>query len=85
LTESLMLALASAVGSVGVAAVGIRLLRVMMTGGAYELTVKVGIDWHVLAFTLAVAIATGILFGLVPALQATRVDITPALKERIPM
>ncbi len=39
------------------------------------------LDWRILAFTIAVAFATGILFGLAPAIAATRLDITPALKE----
>ena len=38
-------------------------------------------DWRVLAFTVAVTLVTGILFGLAPALRGSRVDLTPALKE----
>jgi predicted permease len=38
-------------------------------------------DWRVLAFTLGVAVTTGILFGLAPAFRSTRLNITPALKE----
>src|SRR5262249_12457404 len=39
---------------------------------------------RILAFTIAVSIFTGILFGLAPALRATRVDLTPALKDTAP-
>jgi putative ABC transport system permease protein len=42
---------------------------------------EVGIDWSVLAFSLAVTLATGVLFGLVPALRASRVEPNAALKE----
>jgi putative ABC transport system permease protein len=42
---------------------------------------SVGIDGHVLAFTFGVALASGLLFGLVPALQAARGDLTDPLKE----
>jgi predicted permease len=38
-------------------------------------------NWHVLAFTTAVAIATGVLFGLAPALQVTATEPSPVLKE----
>ena len=38
-------------------------------------------DWRALLFTLGVTAVTGLAFGLAPALQATRTDLTPALKE----
>ena len=41
----------------------------------------VGLDWTVVAFTAGLAIATGLLFGLAPALQATRTDLQATLKE----
>lgn len=42
---------------------------------------SLGLDARVLAFTLTVSIATGLLFGLVPALRATRVDISASLRD----
>ncbi|MFI4942123.1 MAG: ABC transporter permease [Burkholderiales bacterium] len=42
---------------------------------------EVGIDWSVLAFSLAVTLGTGVLFGLVPALRASRVEPSATLKE----
>ena len=41
----------------------------------------VRLDFRVLAFTAAISILTGILFGIAPAILATRVDLTPALRE----
>jgi predicted permease len=43
-------------------------------------SLELGLDWRVLAFTLGISIATGIVFGLAPALQAARLDIVNALK-----
>ena len=46
---------------------------------------ELSLDGRVLAFTAALAIATGLLFGLAPALQASRADVVPVLKnENVP-
>jgi putative ABC transport system permease protein len=42
---------------------------------------EIGLDWRVLLFTLGVALLTGILFGLVPALQVSKTDLHETLKE----
>jgi predicted permease len=39
-----------------------------------------GLDWRVLVFTVCISVATGIVFGMAPALQASRLDIATALK-----
>jgi ABC-type lipoprotein release transport system permease subunit len=39
------------------------------------------LDWRVLGFTMALSLATGILFGLAPAWRASKVDLTPTLKD----
>ncbi|HYK90774.1 MAG TPA: ABC transporter permease [Acidobacteriota bacterium] len=46
-----------------------------------ELRIATTPDLRILLFTLAVALFTGILFGLIPALQATRTDVAPILKD----
>lgn len=81
LTESLMLAIPGGILGLGIAALGIRFLIWLLAAGTDELKLRANLDWHILGFTLAVAFATGIFFGLAPAVAATRVDITPALKE----
>ena len=42
---------------------------------------EIALDWRVLAFTLGVSVLTGILFGVVPAVQAGEVDVNETLKE----
>ncbi|HZS54470.1 MAG TPA: ABC transporter permease [Bryobacteraceae bacterium] len=81
LTESVLLALPGGILGLGIAAVGSRFLIWLLASGRQGFSLHAELDWHVLAFTVTVAFATGILFGLAPAIQATRADVTPALKE----
>ena len=81
LTESLVLSLPGGILGLGVAAIGIRFLLWLLSGGRDEMSLRAGIDGRTLLFTLCVALATGIVFGLVPAIQAVRLDVTPGLKE----
>jgi len=81
LTESLLLAgLGGALG-VACAGWGSRLLLGLASRSAEPIPLDVGLDWRMLVFALGVALATGIGFGLAPALQATRVDLAASLKE----
>src|ERR1700674_5851169 len=56
------------------------LLMSMLPEGAPQLE-QIGIDYRVLTFALGVSALTGILFGIVPALQASKLDVASALKE----
>ena len=82
LTESVLLALLGAVCGV-VFALWIKdvLLAVSAWGGERMEALHPQLDPRVLGFTVLLSLVTGILFGLVPAWRATRVDLTPALKE----
>ncbi len=60
---------------------GSALLVSMMQRGFYRIILDLRPDLRVLAFTAAVCFLTGVLFGLAPAFRATRVDLTPALKQ----
>jgi putative ABC transport system permease protein len=84
LTESVLLSFAgAAVGAVlGVA--GIRALLAVNTANLPRVGREgalVVADWRVLVFTVLVAVATGLLFGLIPALQTSRPDLSATLKE----
>ncbi|HLX08927.1 MAG TPA: ABC transporter permease [Thermoanaerobaculia bacterium] len=81
LTESLLLAGLGAVLGVACAGWGSRLLLGLVSRNADPIPLDVALDWRMLAFALGVALATGIGFGLAPALQATRVDLAASMKE----
>ena len=55
----------------------------LLSSGRNPIYVSVGVDNRVLAFTAAISILSGIFFGLVPAIAATRVSITPTLKDTV--
>src|SRR6059058_5548353 len=80
LTESILL---SAIGGAAGLVLSIwltDLLMSMLPEGAPRLE-QVGIDYRVLTFAVGVSALTGILFGIVPALQASKLDVTSTLKE----
>jgi macrolide transport system ATP-binding/permease protein len=81
LTESLLLA--SLGGALGVlfAVWGVRVLTLLLANGQEHFTLRAELNWHVLVATLGVSLLCGALFGLAPAIQATRADVIPALKE----
>ena len=81
LTESLLLALLGGVVAVPLAAGLSALITRVQPPLPIDLGLAVSPDWRVLVFTLVVAVATGAVFGLVPALRASRPDLVPALKD----
>ncbi|MBV9759463.1 MAG: ABC transporter permease [Acidobacteriaceae bacterium] len=81
LTESLLLALGGALLGLAVAVLGIRAITLLLANGRPDFTLGAQLDWEVLGFTFLVALVAGMLFGLAPAIQSSRVDISPALKE----
>lgn len=80
LSESLMLALIGAALGLLLARWGSRLLLALHADGARALPLDTGLVLPVLAFTAGLAMLTVILFGLVPALRASRVDLATALR-----
>jgi predicted permease len=80
LTESLVLFSAGALASVAVA----RLLTSFIVAGfgasPVPIELDLGLDWRVAGFCAALALATGVLTGLGPALQSTRTSLQPDLK-----
>jgi len=80
LVESIVLALAGGVCGVLLAMVATRLLVAFMSAGQAPIELGLSPDVRILSFTAVVSVATGILFGLTPALRATRIDLTPSLK-----
>jgi predicted permease len=80
LTESLLLASIGGSFGLALAAWGERLLLALSPSDLPR-AVEVGIDGRVLLFTLAASMLSGIIFGLAPAWQATRTDLTAELKE----
>jgi predicted permease len=80
LTESLMLALLGGVAGWMIAAYGARMIALLRIPIGWPLDLTISLDYQVLLFCIALSIATGVVFGLVPALRATRPDVVTDLK-----
>jgi len=97
LTESLIVSLASGAFGLIAGTIGVRALLLIYPsnnpfrlGDAATALPRIGaggaavtLDWRVLAFAIAASIVTGVIFGLAPALHASRVDLSAAMKRTI--
>ena len=81
LTECVMLASLGGVFGVLFAFWGMRWLTFLFSRGREDFTLHAELNWHVLAVTAALSVICGVLFGLAPALQSTRPDMMPTLKD----
>ena len=84
LTESVLLSVTGGVLGLALGFIGVRALLAVSPAGLPRIGengAAVGLDWRVLGFTLAVSLVTGILFGLFPAISASRSDLNTSLKE----
>jgi predicted permease len=83
LVESLALSLAGGVVGLGLAVVLTRGLLALVPSGGQPLNINAHPDWRILSFTLGITFLTGIVFGLLPALRASRPDPWKTLKDTV--
>ncbi|HSM88148.1 MAG TPA: ABC transporter permease, partial [Candidatus Limnocylindrales bacterium] len=82
LTEAMVLASAGGALGLALAVIGRNVMWRFRPPQLQQADLDLSLDTHVLLFTFLVAIGTGLIFGLVPALQASRPDLVSELKER---
>ena len=80
LTESVFLSTIAGMAGLGLAAICTRAVTLLPRASVPHST-EVVLDWHVVVFALAVALLTGILFGLTPALQSYARNVNEGLKQ----
>lgn len=80
LTESVMLSALGGAAGLLVAVWGADLLLALVPSDLPRLS-EIHMDWRVLGFTLVISVATGIIFGLAPALNASSTNLSETLKE----
>ena len=83
LTESVVLAIAGGGLGLGLAVLGRNVLWKFRPPFLLNTNMQLELDTRVLLFTLLVAIGTGLIFGLAPAIQASRPNLVSELKERV--
>ena len=82
LTESVLLASFSGALGILIAIGGVRVLTVLLANGQEGFTLHAQLNWDVLGVTAGLSLLCGVLFGLAPAIQATRPALMPELKDR---
>src|SRR4051812_3599151 len=80
ITESLLLALAGGVAGLGIGYAGMMLFRQIEIPTDLPITLAFQMDRRALIVSFVVAIGSAVLFGLVPAIQAARTDLTAVMK-----
>jgi predicted permease len=80
LTESVLLALIGGTVGLGLALAGVRVFKAFAPRDIPRLD-EISLDWRVVAFSLAITMLTGLVFGLAPALHASKPELHDALKE----
>jgi predicted permease len=81
LTESLVLSLLGGAAGLLIAWGASRVLVLLLTERKQDFALLPAMDWHVLIFTVAVTVITGVLFGLAPALRSTGVNLNDSLRD----
>ena len=80
LTESAVLALAGGAAGLLIAMWGTRFIAAMLDAGTNPIVLDADPDLRVLVFTIGVSMLTAVVFGVAPAIRATRVDVNSSLK-----
>ena len=81
LTESILLSLIGGVGGLLLAIWIVRTLLAFKPPIDFPLSMDVNLDWRVLFFSMLISLVTGVVFGLAPALQATKPSLLKSLKD----
>ena len=80
LTESITLSVLGGLAGIAVAWIGVKVLLQFFPRGAFAVQLNLSPDTAVLGFAFGLSLLTGIVFGLAPAIRASRPDLVPALK-----
>ena len=78
--ETVIIAMAGGVAGTAFAWWGVRVLMTLLPKRSIPLALNLTPDWRLLAFSFAICLAVGLVCGILPALQATRPNLTTALK-----
>ena len=81
LTENVLLSCVAGAVGIGAAWVGLRTLVNTGLSAAYRDLQNVTLDWTVIAFALSVSLVTAVIFGILPALQISRLDVVEVVRD----